>query len=111
MVFIGVSVGQGATANAVAKALSCPSRHPHYPPIVEQRHHALPTRQRGRHRHAGGQRHGGHLGPGRAAKFEGEMFLSMTQADALGHRFLDFFQLDRDGRPKGIVQIDLKGIP
>ena len=45
------------------------------------------------------------------AKFEGEMFLSMTQADALGRRFLDFFQLDRDGRPKGIVQIDLKGIP
>ena len=39
------------------------------------------------------------------------MFLSMTQADALGRRFLDFFQLDRDGRPKGIVQIDLKGIP
>lgn len=45
------------------------------------------------------------------AKFEGEMFLSMTQADALGRRFLDFFQLDRDGRPKGIVQIHLKGIP
>jgi hypothetical protein len=45
------------------------------------------------------------------AKFDGEMFLSMTQADALGRRFLDFFQLDRDGRPKGIVQIDLKGIP
>jgi hypothetical protein len=29
------------------------------------------------------------------AKFEGEMFLSMTQADALGRRFLDFFRLDR----------------
>jgi hypothetical protein len=34
----------------------------------------------------------------------------MTQADALGHRFLDFFQLDRDGRPKGIVQINLKDL-
>ena len=45
------------------------------------------------------------------AKFDGELFLSTTQADTLGNRFLDFFQLDRDGRPKGIVQIDLKGIP
>jgi hypothetical protein len=41
------------------------------------------------------------------AKFEGEMFI----ADALGHRFLDFFQLDRDGRPKGIIQINLTDIP
>ena len=41
------------------------------------------------------------------ATFGGEMFI----ADAPGNRFLDFFQLDRDGRPKGIVQIDLKGIP
>ena len=41
------------------------------------------------------------------ARFGGEMFI----ADAPGNRFLDFFQLDRDGRPKGIVQIDLKGIP
>ena len=45
------------------------------------------------------------------AKFEGEMFLSMTQADALGHRFLDFFQLDRNGRPKGIVRINLEDLP
>ena len=41
------------------------------------------------------------------ARFGGEMFI----ADTPGNRFLDFFQLDRDGRPKGIVQIDLKGIP
>lgn len=41
------------------------------------------------------------------ARFGGEMFI----ADAPGNRFLEFFQLDRDGRPKGIVQIDLKGIP
>ncbi len=41
-------------------------------------------------------------------KFRGELFIAATPADALGHRFLDFFQLDRDGRPKGIVQIGLK---
>ena len=45
------------------------------------------------------------------AKFEGEMFIAGTQADELGTRFLDFFQLDRDGRPKGIIQINLKDIP
>lgn len=44
------------------------------------------------------------------AKFEGEMFIAATQADTLGTRFLDFFQLDRDGRPKGIIQIDLEDI-
>jgi hypothetical protein len=37
-------------------------------------------------------------------KFGGEMFLAAAGADALGHCFLDFFQVDRDGRPKGIVQ-------
>ena len=42
------------------------------------------------------------------AKFEGEMFIAATQADRLGTRFLDFFQLDRDGRRKGIIQIDLE---
>ncbi len=41
------------------------------------------------------------------AKFEGEMFI----ADAPGNRFLEFFQLDRDGRPKGIIQINLADIP
>ena len=45
------------------------------------------------------------------AKFEGELFIAATEADRLGTRFLDFFQLDRDGRPKGIIQIDLKDIP
>jgi hypothetical protein len=40
------------------------------------------------------------------AEFEGEMFI----ADAPGSRFLDFFQMDRDGRPKGIIQINLTGI-
>ncbi|MDP1647320.1 MAG: hypothetical protein Q8M01_03840 [Rubrivivax sp.] len=41
-------------------------------------------------------------------KFEGELFIAATQADELGTRFLDFFQRDRDGRPKGIIQIDLE---
>jgi hypothetical protein len=42
------------------------------------------------------------------AKFMGELFIAATPADALGTRFLDFFQLDRDGRPKGIIQINLE---
>jgi hypothetical protein len=40
------------------------------------------------------------------AKFEGELFI----ADAPGNRFLEFFQLDRDGRPKGIIRINLADI-
>jgi hypothetical protein len=49
---------------------------------------------------------GGHR-EAQKAKFEGEMFI----ADAPGNRFLEFFQLDRDGRPKGIIQINLPDIP
>ena len=45
------------------------------------------------------------------ARFEGEMFLAAAPADRLGTLFLEFFQLDRDGRRKGIIQIDLKDIP
>lgn len=45
------------------------------------------------------------------AKFNGEMFIATTPADGLGTRFLEFFQRDRDGRPKGIIQIDLRDIP
>ena len=41
------------------------------------------------------------------AKFGDEMFI----ANAPGNRFLDFFQLDRDGGPKGIIQINLTDIP
>ena len=40
-------------------------------------------------------------------KFAGEMFI----ADAPGNRFLEFFQLDRDGRPKGIIHVNLADIP
>lgn len=45
------------------------------------------------------------------AKFDGEMFVANWSADPLGTLFLDFFQRDREGRPKGIVQIDLESIP
>lgn len=44
------------------------------------------------------------------AKFKGELFIATTPADELGTLFLDFFQLDRDGRSKGIIQIDLMEI-
>jgi hypothetical protein len=45
------------------------------------------------------------------AKFDGEMFVATGQADPMGTLFLDFFQQDRDGRPKGIVEIDLESLP
>ena len=41
----------------------------------------------------------------------GLRFARVTQADALGQRFLDFFQLDRNGRPKGVVRINLEDLP
>lgn len=45
------------------------------------------------------------------AAFKGEMFLADMKADPHGTLFLDFFQRDRDGQPKGIIVIDLKGLP
>jgi hypothetical protein len=45
-------------------------------------------------------------------KYGGEMFPSDWPADAHGTSFLQFFQRDRDsGHPKGIVAIDLEGLP
>ena len=41
------------------------------------------------------------------AKYGGELFLASTIADARGQTFLDFFQRDRDGNPKGIIEIHL----
>jgi hypothetical protein len=44
-------------------------------------------------------------------KFGGELFLAQAVADPRsGAQFLDFFQRDRDGNPKGIVKIDLEGV-
>lgn len=43
------------------------------------------------------------------AKYKGEFFPASNIANNT-ETFLDFFQTDRDGNPKGIVAIDLKGI-
>jgi hypothetical protein len=41
------------------------------------------------------------------ARFRGELFPAEEGADPDGTSFLDFFQMDRDGNPKGIVAVDL----
>jgi len=41
------------------------------------------------------------------AAFGGELFPAEFAVGTFGGRFLDFFQQDREGRPKGIVAIDL----
>ena len=41
------------------------------------------------------------------AEYGGEFFPAGWPADRAGTRFLDFFQKDRDGNPKGIVSMDL----
>jgi hypothetical protein len=43
------------------------------------------------------------------AKYKGELFPASWTADGVGNAYLDFFQIDRDGNPKGIVAIDLGG--
>jgi hypothetical protein len=46
---------------------------------------------------------------GRAAqkpRYGGELFLANVAADPGGTAFLDFFQRDREGPPKGIVALD-----
>ncbi|NEO46371.1 MAG: hypothetical protein F6K55_20470 [Moorea sp. SIO4A3] len=44
------------------------------------------------------------------AKYQGELFPASYIADAAGKMYLDFFQIDRNGNPKGIVAIDLGGL-
>ncbi|MEM8719039.1 MAG: hypothetical protein AAGE84_06980 [Cyanobacteria bacterium P01_G01_bin.39] len=39
------------------------------------------------------------------AKYGGELFLASVPADDRGQTFLEFFQKDRNGNPKGIVEI------
>ena len=42
------------------------------------------------------------------AKYGGELFRANTIADPMsGKTYLDFFQEDRNGNPKGIIAIDL----
>ncbi|MFY9512886.1 MAG: hypothetical protein WAQ05_18120 [Rubrivivax sp.] len=45
------------------------------------------------------------------AAFLGELFIADSRADPHGTLFRDFFQIDRDGRRKGIVVIDLGELP
>ena len=45
------------------------------------------------------------------AKYHGELFLANTAADPAGTRFIDFFQFDKDGQPKGILALELKELP
>jgi len=40
------------------------------------------------------------------ARYGGELFPANAAADPAGRGFLEFFQVDREGRPKGIVAID-----
>jgi hypothetical protein len=43
--------------------------------------------------------------------FLGELFISDAKADPQGTLFRDFFQTGRDGDAKGIIAINLKGLP
>lgn len=45
------------------------------------------------------------------AAFLGELFIGDARADPQGTIFRKFFQMDRDGRPKGILVVDLKDFP
>lgn len=46
------------------------------------------------------------------AKYRGELFPASFPANERGTRFLDFFQVNRDtGLQKGIVAVDLRGLP
>ena len=44
-------------------------------------------------------------------KYSAEFFLADTPCDPHGRTFLDFFQEDRDGSPKGILVLDLEVLP
>lgn len=43
-------------------------------------------------------------------RFRGELFPAASRAEPGGTRFLEFFQQDRDGNPKGIVKISLEDL-
>jgi len=44
------------------------------------------------------------------AEYRGELFPAEWPADDYGNCFLEFFQKDRDGNPKGLVAIDLRSL-
>jgi len=45
------------------------------------------------------------------AKYLGEMFFAEVAASSIGEPYLSFFQHTKDGKPKGIVLIDLGTLP
>ena len=45
------------------------------------------------------------------AKYGGELFFADAPSDPAGTKFLDFFQRDRSGQPKGIVAFNLGALP
>jgi hypothetical protein len=45
------------------------------------------------------------------AAFRGELFIASSRATPQGTLFIDFFQRDRDGRPKGIIVLELETLP
>ena len=42
------------------------------------------------------------------AKYRGELFPAQFAEGGSGMTFLDFFQLDKEGRPKGIIALDVQ---
>jgi hypothetical protein len=40
------------------------------------------------------------------ARYAGELFLADSPADPAGTTFIEFFQTDRDGQPKGVLALD-----
>src|SRR5712692_2805187 len=42
------------------------------------------------------------------ARYRGELFPAQFAEGASGRTFLDFFQMDKEGRPKGIIALDLE---
>ena len=45
------------------------------------------------------------------AKYGGELFFAHAPADPSGTRFVEFFQRDRSGQPKGIIALDPGALP
>lgn len=44
-------------------------------------------------------------------KYKGELFPAECRADSSGKTFREFFQQDRQGRPKGILVLELRTLP
>lgn len=45
------------------------------------------------------------------AKYGGELFPAQVPSGTSGATFLEFFQIDKEGRAKGIVLLDLESLP